>query len=301
MGVDHQIEYFNRATGRVETEEVYGEAYLRFVYGNPLGKLALHALVKRAIFSRWYGWMMDRNRSRAKVAPFVDKYKIDIAEHAEPLESYKTFNEFFYRKLTPDARPVHPDPDSAIFPADGRHLCYPDVDAISGVFVKGQKLNLQRLIGDADLAKRFVGGAMVFSRLCPVDYHRFHFPVAGTPSRQKLINGPLFSVNPIALRRNAAILWENKRSRCLIQSKTFGRVLTIEVGATCVGGIEHTYQPEQFAEKGEEKGFFRFGGSATITLFEAKQIVFDSDLLLHSGEFREVYAKMGDRMGITAI
>src|SRR5262245_7603721 len=58
------IEYFNRYTGRIETEDVYGHRFLCWTYGNPLGRLTLHAMVKRAFFSRWYGGRMDRPGSR---------------------------------------------------------------------------------------------------------------------------------------------------------------------------------------------------------------------------------------------
>src|SRR5437762_9307538 len=110
------IEYFNRYTGRIETEDVYGQSFLRWTYSNPLGRLSLHALVKRAAFSRWYGRRMDASRSRLKIDPFIQTYQLDAAEFAEPCETFKTFNEFFYRKLKPGARPIDSTPSSAVFP-----------------------------------------------------------------------------------------------------------------------------------------------------------------------------------------
>ena len=109
------IQYFNRYTGRIETETVYGDGFLRFTYGNPLGQLALSALVKRSIFSRWYGWRMDRVASRAKIAPFLTAYGVNAAEFADAPDSYGTFNEFFYRKLKSGARPIDPDPESELY------------------------------------------------------------------------------------------------------------------------------------------------------------------------------------------
>src|SRR5437762_13011233 len=93
------IEYFNRYTGRIETEDVYGQSFLRWTYGNPLGRLSLHALVKRAAFSRWYGRRMDAPKSRVKVARFISHYKVTAEEFAEKSESYRTFNEYFYRNM----------------------------------------------------------------------------------------------------------------------------------------------------------------------------------------------------------
>jgi phosphatidylserine decarboxylase len=291
------IQYFNRYTGRMETETVYGDSFLRFTYGNPLGRLGLHALVKRAAFSRWYGWRMDAARSRAKVAPFISTYKVDAGEFADAPESYGTFNEFFYRKLKPGARPINEDPASAVFPADGRHLGFEDVSKLEGIFVKGAVFDLAKLLGDAALAERFRDGAMVMSRLCPVDYHRFHFPVSGVASAPRLIEGPLYSVNPIALRQNINIFTENKRAVTAIESEKFGLVLMLEIGATCVGSFEYTFQPGARVEKGSEKGYFKFGGSSTITLFERGRIKLAEDLVAKSKEGVELYARMGDFMG----
>ena len=91
------ITFYNRLTGQLETEAVYGEGFLRFTYESPLGALPLHALVKRAAFSRWYGSRMDAPASREKIAPFLATYELDVSEFADAPESFRTFNEFFYR------------------------------------------------------------------------------------------------------------------------------------------------------------------------------------------------------------
>ncbi len=297
MPAPEPITFFNRHTGRIETEAVYGEGFLRWVYGSPLGSLALHALVKRAAFSRWYGRRMDQPASAAKIAPFIATYGLDPAEFAEPVESYRSFNEFFSRKLKPSARPVDPEPQSVVFPADGRHLLLPNIAACDAFFVKGVRFDLTSLLGDAGLAARFVQGSLLISRLCPVDYHRFHFPCSGTPSPPRPLNGPLYSVSPIALKQRPGILWENKRCLTEISSPDLGQVLFLEIGATCVGTIVHTSTPGQPVKKGDEKGCFRFGGSCVITTYEPGRVQWDADLLEHSKAGREVYAWMGERCG----
>lgn len=296
MPASPPITFYNRHTGRLETEAVYGEGFLRFVYENPLGAAALHTLVKRSFFSRWYGWRMDQPASRAKVRPFVEHYGLDPAQFAAPVDSYATFNDFFYRTLKPEARPIDADPRSVVFPADGRHLILENVSACDGFFVKGTRFDLAALLGDAALAKRYAEGTMIISRLCPVDYHRFHFPCDGMPGAPVLINGPLYSVSPLALRQRPGILWENKR--CLTRVKTFtlGEVLYLEIGATCVGTIVHT-AGTQTVRKGDEKGYFRFGGSCVITIYEPGRLRLDEDLLPHARNFTEVYAWMGERVG----
>ena len=292
------IQFFNRHTGRVETERIYGEGALRWIYGTLTGRIALHAVAKRAFFSRWYGWRMDRPASRAKIAPFIREFGVDVNEFADAPESFRTFNEFFYRKLKPGARPLAGDARTAVFPADGRHLGFQNVSELEGIFVKGEWFKLAELLRDHELAERFQRGAMVLSRLCPVDYHRYHFPVAGLATEPRVINGWLYSVSPIALRQNIRIFTENKRAVTRIESPEFGTVLMLEVGATNVGSFEYTFPPNGRVAKGAEKGYFKFGGSSTITLFEPGRIRLDADLLAHTAERRELYARMGDRLGV---
>jgi phosphatidylserine decarboxylase len=291
------IRYFNRHSAALETEDVYGEGFLRWSYGNPLGKISLEAFVKRPFFSKWYGRRMSTPESAARVMPFIAKYGLDPADFAEKPESYRSFNEFFYRKLRREARPIDPDPASVVFPADGRHLGFERASEIAGVFVKGQQFELPALLGDAALAARYADGALILSRLCPVDYHRFHFPAAGVPGETRELDGPLFSVNPIALRQKLAYLWTNKRTLTELKTERFGTVLCLEIGATCVGTIAQTFRPGVAVEKGAEKGYFAFGGSSTLTLFEPGMIKLEDDLTTHSAKQTELYARIGSRMG----
>ena len=292
------VAFFNRHTGRIETEAVYGEGFLRLAYETALGRLALHALVKRAAFSRWYGHRMDSPRSRAKIMPFIERYGVDPREFERSPGEFTSFNDFFARKLVPEARPVDARDTIVVLPADGRHLVIPEASACRDFFVKGQRFDVKALLGgDAELASRFAAGSVLISRLCPVDYHRFHFPFGGTPGEPRLVNGPLFSVSPIALRVRPAILWENKRLITVLKTASLGDVLLLEIGATNVGSVVQTFTPGQPVAKGAEKGFFRFGGSTVITIFEPGRARFASDLLEHSAAGREVYARMGEVAG----
>jgi phosphatidylserine decarboxylase len=291
------IHYFNRLTQQIETEAVYGEGALRFVYENPLGKLALHTLVKRAIFSKWYGSRMDMPASAAQIRPFIEKFSLDVSEFADPVESFKSFNDFFHRKLKSSARPITAGDPSVALPADGRHLVIPDVSQCQDFFIKGVRFDITALLGDSGIAARFERGSALISRLCPTDYHRFHFPCSGMTGTPRLIDGDLYSVNPMALMKRPSILWENKRYLTRLRTDQLGEVAFLEVGATCVGSVVHTARPGQFVVKGDEKGYFRFGGSCVITLFEPGKITFSTDLLEHSAAGREVYAQIGDVAG----
>ncbi len=291
------IQYYDRYRRSIETETIYGESYLRWTYENPFGRLALALLVKRSLFSAWYGWRMDRPGSRSKVGPFIERYGIDMEECAESRESFGSFNEFFYRKLTPEARPIATGDQAVCFPADGRHLAVPNVSVADVFYVKGQSFDLERFLGSAELAEQFAGGSLVISRLCPVDYHRFHSPVSGRLTQQSEIGGDLFSVSPIALRRRLGYLWENKRTLSLIESEHFGSVAFVAIGATCVGRIHMTRGAGEEVSKGDELGCFAFGGSCVATVFEAGEIKLAADLIENSARSLEVYSKMGDLLG----
>lgn len=292
------IEFFNRRTGRIETEQVFGEGWLRFAYENPVGRLSVWLIARRAIFSKWFGRRMSKPESALRVLPFITRYNLDVDEFAKSPFDYKTFNDFFYRALKPGVRPIAGGEDVAVLPADGRHLVFPDAEASEGYYVKGAKFTVRELLDDEELATRFAGGAMVISRLCPVDYHRFHFPVAGVPRESRLVQGWLYSVSPIALRRRIRYLVENKREVTVIEGSPFGPVAMIEVGATNVGSIRQSFVPGRPVAKGEEKGLFAFGGSCVITLFARGSIRFDDDLVSQSREQRETYARMGERLGV---
>ena len=292
-----EVRYIDRRDGELKTEAIYGERPLRWAYGNPLGRLAQWLLIRRWIVSAWYGSRMDTLSSSLKIKPFIEQYSLDEGEFAESVDDYNSFNEFFYRKLKPGARPIDAANDSVVFPADGRHLAFADITAESNFFVKGQSFDLAIFLGDADLAKRYEGGSMILSRLCPVDYHRFHFPCEGNPGPPRFINGWLYSVNPIALVTRPSIFWENKRVVTAIESPSLGQVQFVDIGATMVGSIRQTYTPGETVTKGEEKGYFAFGGSSVAVLFEKGRVEFDADLLENTVNGFETYARVSERMG----
>lgn len=297
MSAAEPVTFYNRYTKQIETEQIYGEGWLRWAYETGLGRATTSILLKRKFFSWYYGHRMNRPYSGNKVLPFVVDYDLDADEFGKQAWEYKTFNDFFSRSLKPEARPIAEGENFAAFPADGRHLAFPQLENADGFYVKGQKFTLAELFGSEKRAAHFEGGSMLISRLCPVDYHRFHFPVSGTPRNAKTINGFLYSVNPIALRRQVKYLVQNKRMLTPIESEKFGLVAMLEVGATCVGTIKQLFVDGRVNQKGEEKGLFRFGGSCVITVFQRGRIKFEDDLVQHGREHREVYAQMGDILG----
>ncbi|MDG1889769.1 MAG: phosphatidylserine decarboxylase [Verrucomicrobiota bacterium] len=291
------IQFYNRYTRKMETEAVYGESFLKWAYGNRLGRLTVEGLVKKAFFSRFYGWLMSRPHTVSKIQPFVDAFGLDASEFVRTPDQFKSFNDFFSRALKPAARPVAGHRDAVVFPADGRHLGFQNLEKVSSVFVKGQSFDLDLLLGSRELANQYRQGTAVLSRLCPTDYHRFHFSINGIPARPELINGYLYSVNPMALRQHLTYLCQNKRVLTHVHSQECGEVLILEIGATNVGSIRQSFSPEKPVRRGDEKGIFSFGGSATMTFFEPGRVQLADDLLSQTANAIELYARMGDFMG----
>lgn len=296
------IVYIDRLTGKTEEEKVYGEKALKFLYGDDcvskvFGTPLLHLLCRYPFFSAAYGLWQKSPFSRRKVLPFIHRFGLDSSEFEKAPSDFHSFNDFFIRKLKPACRPIVQDPLAAVIPADGRYLFYQKINEASEWIVKGESFPLGQLLGDAALARRYAGGSMVMARLCPVDYHRYHFPCDGIPGPSQLINGRLYSVNPLAVKKNFSVYTQNKRTLCIIETDHFGEVLFMEVGATNVGSINQTYQPNVHQSKGAEKGFFAFGGSALILLFEPQRVVLDQDLIQATRQGVEIRCLMGQSMG----
>lgn len=293
-----ELVFFDRYEQELKAEHIYGEKPLRWAYETRLGGIALEGVIKRPWFSGLYGKWADCNCSRKEIALFIERFGVDPDEFLEPVESLETFNQFFHRQLKPSARPLADGEKTVSFPADGRHLFIPDLSQSQTIWAKGQAFDLAKLLGDADLASRFAKGSALISRLCPTDYHRFHFPLSGTPQAPRLINGPLYSVNPIALSRSLAYLWENKRRLTSVRGSLVGDYLFLEIGATNVGSIVDTSEPEVPVQRGDEKGYFRFGGSMVMMIFPEDAIEPAADLAEHSYKGVELYAKVGDLAGV---
>ncbi|MCB1119413.1 MAG: phosphatidylserine decarboxylase [Chlamydiia bacterium] len=271
------IVIYNRQTKQNEVEKVYGETTLKLFLTTRL----IHFIARLPLLSRLFGWWQRQPWTARKIAPFIKKYGIDASEFDN---TFPSFDAFFSRPLKPNARTFPKDPKTAIIPADGRYWFFPDLNHVPSLFVKGQHFDLPTLLQDRTLAHAYQNGSCVLGRLCPSDYHRFHFPCSGIPHHTKEIPGPLFPVNPLAVRQRLSILTENRRTLTPIDTDDFGTLLMIEIGATCVGTIHQTFTPNTPIQRGAEKGYFSFGGSALILLFPPQAITFAPDLVNPSCE-----------------
>ncbi len=292
------IYYIDRKTGEKKQEIVFGDKFLRWVYETKSGALLLEALIKRKLFSSWYGIWQNTRYSRRKIRHFVDSLQIDLKEAVrEDIDSYRTFNDFFARELKPEARPVVSDRNVLVSPADGRIYAWENISIEKLVQVKGLHYSLGELIGDPELAKEYALGTCIIIRLCPADYHRYHFPDSGIPERPHRIKGYYYSVNPRALKKVPRLYCENVRELTHFSSDNFGDILLLEVGATCVGSIVQTYIPQQRVNKGSEKGYFIFGGSTVIMLLRKGKVRIDPDILENTSNDIETKVCMGEQIG----
>ena len=287
------IKYIERASGELKTENVPSEGMLHWLYASATGKLTLNLLFKRKVVSALGGWYMNTRWSARRTADFVKEHRIDMDEYAvSNADDYKTFNEFFYRKLKAGARPIG---EHLVSPADGKILVFPTLSDVDSFFVKGSEFSLQSFLCNDELTTKYANGSMAIVRLAPPDYHRYHFPASGTASESVKIEGHYYSVSPLALRGSLEIFCQNKREYTTLQTTEYGDILIMDVGATMVGSIIQTYSSGR-VEKGSEKGYFAFGGSTLVLLFEAGKISFDPDLVQHTQNGLETTIRMGENI-----
>jgi len=289
------IQYYDRHSGMLKTEKVAGEKWLVWLYYNPVGEATLWALAKRKVVSSVYGSRMDHPSSAKKIHPFVEEFDIDLSTAQK--QEFSSFNDFFTRKLKNNARPVDTNSSVTVSPADGKILAYANISN-SDFIIKGNRFNIFSFLNHARLAQKYLDGTLVIIRLAPFDYHRFHFPVGGSTSPVTRIDGDYYSVNPLALRKMTEIFCMNKREFTIISNPLFGDVVMTEVGATMAGSIVQTYTGN-FVKKGEEKGYFKFGGSTVVLLFEKNKIRIDDDLLMNTVKGYETVIREGERIGVS--
>lgn len=246
------------------------------------------------------GRKYDDPISAREIQAFVDFHQLDLSEVLKPIERFKNFNEFFYRELKPDARPCSApnNPKIIVSPADCRSVVFNTLDEAQKIWVKGRDFTITTLLGDAypQDAKRYNNGGFGIFRLAPQDYHRFHIPVDGIMGEPKLIEGEYYTVNPMAIRSALDVYGENIRVIVPIDSVAHGRVMVVCVGAMMVGSTVITRKAGEKVQRAEELGYFKFGGSTILLLFERGVMEFDDDLIDNSNGALETLVSYGKLM-----
>ncbi|KAL3515571.1 hypothetical protein ACH5RR_022473 [Cinchona calisaya] len=299
---------FDRRKKRLVEELIDSKIVLsmRAIYQSKVGLGIMDQGAKEILqsMSEKQGKKMDSVESAKDIPKFAEFFKdqINMDDAKYPLEHFKTFNEFFIRELKPGARPIaHREHDDvAVCAADCRLMAFKTVDDSLRFWIKGRKFSIQGLLGNEACSSAFIEGTLVIFRLAPQDYHRFHSPVSGRIEKFVNIPGCLYTVNPIAVNsKYCNVFTENKRVVCIISTEDFGKVAFVAIGATMVGSITFSKKPDDYVQKGEELGYFSFGGSTVICVFEKDKIKIDEDLLENSERSLETLVSVGMQLGIS--
>lgn len=284
--------------GKKIVEKTEARGMLVFLYKTWLGRCIVRPLVRLRLFSRLYGMYQSSWLSRFKIKKFIAKHAIPMHEYQEPPEGYASFNDFFCRKLLPDVRPINHQKNVLISPADAKCWVLPNVTKDTSFFVKQTQFSIQSFLRDSFLAEYFDAGTLVLFRLAPYDYHRFHAPVSGDYSNPIFLNGTLESVNPIAFQKNLMPLVENERHLILVHSDFLNcKIAIVPVGAMFVGKIEYIHAFPRKLTKGDELGYFAFGGSSIVLLFPHGVLQVRHDLVDYNAHGFELAVKMGEAIG----
>ncbi len=272
-----------------QTVKAEDGAALRFLYDSFLGRAVLKLLVSPGV-SRLCGRLMDSRFSRRFISGFAERNKIDRSQYEQ--REYVSFNDFFCRKLARfsfDERP-----DSLIAPCDSKLSAFP-ISKEREFMIKGTPYSVAELLRDQELARSYEEGICLIFRLGVDDYHRYCYMDDGTKGGNVFLPGKLHTVQPIALRRYD-IYKENCREYTVMETRHFGRVTQVEVGALLVGKIANHQQAGSF-RKGEEKGMFLYGGSTIVLLLEKGRARVDEEFFKNTADSLETVVKIGERIG----
>ena len=278
-------------TGQAVVSNEKQNRLLKKLYGSIAGRMLLKVLTAPAV-SCIAGTFMDSPLSKPLIKPFIRKSGIDTSEYV--MSGFRSYNDFFTRRIKPEKRPVDLTPEHLISPCDSK-LTVHKISSRSIFTIKGSRYRVSQLLDNDFLAKRYCGGYCFIFRLEVNDYHRYCYIDSGVKSDNTFIAGELHTVNPIALERYN-IYKRNCREYTVLHTDNFGDVVQIEVGAMLVGRIVNLHEECSF-RRGDEKGRFEFGGSTIVLLFEKDCVVPDEDILRNSAEGNETIVKYGGKIG----
>lgn len=264
---------------------------VNFLYNSFPGRLLLSLFVRPTV-SKVFGTLMDSLPSRWFIRIFIKRNNINMGEYKNA--KYKSFNDFFTREIKRELRAFPVNEYDLAAPSDGKLTAYP-ITKDSIFHIKNSAYSVNSLLQDDKLAKEFMNGVCLIFRLEPDDYHRYNYIDDGEILSCQKINGVLHTVRPISQQRYK-IYTENTREYTVIQTKNFGKVIQMEVGALLVGRIVNQ-NVGRIVKRGDEKGMFEFGGSTIVMLFQNNSIRLDDAIYKNTNENKETIVKMGYRIG----
>jgi len=267
------------------------EKALSFLYGTALGRIILKPLTAPWI-SKVAGAFLSTKPSCILIKPFIKSNNIDMSQFKAV--KYNSYNEFFSREIREEARPVDMDSSHFISPADSKLTVIPIGDD-TFFNIKHTRYNVESLLKNRSLAEEYKGGYVMIFRLCVDDYHRYCYVADGEKGENTFIKGVLHTVNPIA-NDYYPIYKENSREYTTLETTDFGKLTIIEVGALLVGKIVNNHGKAR-VKRGQEKGYFQFGGSTVVVLVKKDKVIIDSDIMENSLADIETIVRMGEKIG----
>lgn len=284
------MKVFDRKQKEIVCNEVQNYL-LKKLYGNVLGRSILKVLTLPFI-THIGGFVMNSCLSKGQITSFVENNNIDMSEYEE--KEYQSYNDFFTRKIKKDKREIDGDDEHLIACADSK-VSYYKIDEDTHLMIKDTLYTIEELLDNHVLARKYQNGTCLIFRLSVDDYHRYHYFDDGVTKSYRYIKGKFHTVNPIA-NDYYPIYKQNSRAYSLLSTKNFGHVVYMEVGAMMVGKIvDH---PKESFVRGEEKGYFEFGGSTIVLLFEKDKVVIDEDIVEHSLNHDETKVYLGEKIGV---
>lgn len=279
-------------TGKILAYDSAQGGSLDFLYKNAVGRLITKLLTRKFVseLGRVY---MESRFSKRRIKKLIKANGIDMNDYEK--REFSSFNDFFTRKIADGRRVVCMDKSAVVSPADSKLTVY-DISEASVYRIKGCDYSIKTLLGgDSELASEFYGGKCFIYRLTVDNYHRYCHIDNGRELFYRFIKGIYHTVNPIALEKHD-VYGKNCRELTLLETENFGRVAYIEVGAMMVGRINNQHK-ESFV-RGEEKGFFSFGGSTIILLYKKDTVLPDEDIGNNSREEIETAVLYGEKVGV---
>ncbi len=279
---------YDRKAGKYAEEDQFQQGMLQFLYGNPFGRFLLWSIVARPWVSKLGAWRMNQKSSVKKIAPFIEQYHIDLS--ACEKQEFTSFNDFFTRKRKNTTEAAE---NELVACADSRLSVYP-IEANTKLRIKQSTYTIADILENEDLAKKYGGGLCLVFRLAVEDYHRYSFCDSGRLGESRFIPGMLHTVRSISDSYN--VYTRNAREWTVLHTDHFGDVVQIEVGALMVGKIRNHRAAERFSRL-EEKGYFEYGGSTVVLLFEKDKVRLDEDILRINDSGVEVRVRLGEKIG----
>lgn len=264
---------------------------LSFLYKNKVGRFLLKGMIQPPL-TKITGIYLNSVMSKVWIALFIKKNKLEMTDY-EP-KKYTSFNDFFMREIKPEARPLIEDTTVLAAPCDGKVTVYP-INAEAVFQIKRSEYSLAELLGSEALAEEWQNGVAVIFRLTPDDYHHYYFIDEGTILSHQKISGMFHTVQPIAIH-NEPVFSRNSREVMMIDTKNFGKMIQIEVGALMVGKIKNL-KSKGNCQRFEKKGWFEFGGSTVLLLFQAGSVILDPEISRNTENKQETMVKFGQALG----